>query len=207
MDVQGIVAPGFEPVRDAFVRNFAERGEHGAAVSVYRHGQQVVDLWGGTRDLDGDAPWEQDTAQTVRSATKGVAAAVPLLLHQRGLLDLDAPVGTYWPEYKANGKDRTLVRHVLAHRAGVPALDHPVRFDDLAHATDAVAAQTPFWEPGTDHGYHPHTFGWLVGELVHRVTGRTIGRWIDEEIARPRGIEFWLGLPAAEAARVGRNGP
>ncbi|WP_327355502.1 serine hydrolase domain-containing protein [Streptomyces sp. NBC_01304] len=206
MDVQGTVAPGFEPVREAFIRNFDGLGERGAAVTVYRGGQPVVDLWGGTRDLDSAAPWEQGTAHIVRSATKGVAAAVPLLLHQRGLLDLDAPVGTYWPEYKANGKERTLVRHLLAHRAGVPALDRPVRFEELGDAPAVVAAQAPHWAPGTAHGYHPHTFGWLVGELVHRVTGRSLGRWIDEELARPRGLEFWLGLPDAEAHRVGRAG-
>ncbi|KIX62147.1 esterase, partial [Streptomyces sp. MBRL 10] len=118
-----MVAEGFEPVRDAFVRNFEVLGDRGAAVSVYRDGRKVVDLWGGTRDADGTEPWTEDTAQVVRSATKGVAAAVPLLLHQRGLLDPDAPVASYWPEFKAGGKERVLVRDLLAHRAGVPALD------------------------------------------------------------------------------------
>ncbi|WP_425264025.1 serine hydrolase domain-containing protein, partial [Streptomyces silaceus] len=124
--VHGTVAAGFEPVRDAFVRNFGERGERGAAVTVYRDGHKVVDLWGGTKDVDGQEPWAPGTAQIVRSATKGVAAAALLLLHQRGELDLDAPVGAYWPEFKAGGKERVLVRHVLAHRAGVPALDRPL---------------------------------------------------------------------------------
>lgn len=120
MDVRGTVAPGFEAVRDAFVRNFEQRGERGAAVALYRHGRKVVDLWAGTRDVDGAEPWAVDTVQIVRSAGKGIAAAVPLLLHQRGQVDLDAPVGTYWPEFKANGKERVLVRHLLAHRAGWP---------------------------------------------------------------------------------------
>ncbi|RII14998.1 Esterase EstB [Streptomyces sp. YIM 130001] len=207
MDVQGTVAPGFEPVRDAFVRNFETLGERGAAVAVHRDGRKVVDLWGGVRDVDGERPWEPDTAQIVRSATKGVAAAVPLILHQRGGLDLDAPVGAYWPEFKANGKERTLVRHLLTHRAGVPALDRPLTVDELARGPEAVAAQAPAWEPGTDHGYHAQTFSWLVGELVRRVTGRTLGHWIDQEIAGRLGLDLWLGLPDARAGQVGRVGP
>ncbi|MFE1957447.1 serine hydrolase domain-containing protein [Streptomyces sp. NPDC059479] len=228
MDVQGTVAAGFEPVRDAFVRNFERLGERGAAVAVFQDGRKVVDLWAGTRDVDGaeraagagagsgvpdyvsdPAPWAVDTAQIVRSATKGIAAAVPLLLHQRGQIDLDAPVGTYWPEFKAAGKERVLVRHLLSHRAGVPVLDRPLT---PAEALDgesgarALAAQRPVWEPGTDHGYHAHTYSWLIAELVRRVTGRSVGRWIAEEIARPLGLDFWVGLPAEEAHRVGRIG-
>ncbi|WP_173265153.1 serine hydrolase domain-containing protein [Streptomyces pacificus] len=209
MDVRGTVAEGFEPVRDAFIRNFATRGERGAAVAVYRDGVKVVDLWGGTRDVDGTDPWAVDTAQVVRSATKGVAAAVPLLLHQRGQLDLDAPVGTYWPEFKAAGKERALVRHLLSHRAGVPALDRPLTPAEAADGTTgarAVAAQAPAWQPGTDHGYHAQTYGWLLAELVRRVTGRTIGRWTAEEIARPLGLDFWIGAPDDEAHRIGRIG-
>lgn len=210
VDVQGTVQAGFEPVRDAFVRNFEQRGERGAAVAVYRDGRKVVDLWAGTKDVDGAAPWAVDTAQIVRSATKGVAAAVPLLLHQRGQLDLDAPVGTYWPEFKAAGKERALVRHLLAHQAGVPAVDRPLTFAEAADpdtAAAAVAAQAPAWEPGTAHGYHAQTYGWLLAALVQRVTGRTIGRWVAEEIARPLGLDLWIGLPADEAHRVGRVGP
>ncbi|MCB5167944.1 beta-lactamase family protein [Streptomyces bambusae] len=210
VDVQGSVAAGYEPVRDAFVRNFAERGDRGAAVAVYRDGHKVVDLWGGIRDADGGpgtAPWAEDTAQIVRSATKGVAAAVPLLLHERGLLDLDAPVGSYWPEFKAGGKDRTLVRHLLAHRAGVPALDTGLTPAEAADGTTgprAVAAQQPAWEPGTDHGYHAQTYGWLLGELVLRVTGRSLGSWLADEITGPLGLDLWVGLPADRAHRVGR---
>nr|WP_203631537.1 serine hydrolase domain-containing protein [Streptomyces halstedii] len=210
VDVRGTVAPGFEAVRDAFVRNFEQRGERGAAVAVYRHGRKVVDLWAGTRDVDGTEPWAVDTTQIVRSAGKGVAAAVPLLLHQRGQVDLDAPVGTYWPEFKANGKERVLVRHLVAHRAGLAALDTPLTPEEAADGVSgprAVAAQRPQWEPGTDHGYHAQTYSWLVGELVRRVTGRTIGRWVAEEIARPLGLDFWFGLPEDEAHRVGRIGP
>ncbi|MEV5291897.1 serine hydrolase domain-containing protein [Streptomyces sp. NPDC053741] len=210
MDVRGTVAPGFEVVRDAFVRNFEQRGERGAAVALYHHGSKVVDLWAGTRDVDGAEPWAVDTVQIVRSAGKGIAAAVPLLLHQRGQVDLDAPVGTYWPEFKANGKERVLVRHLLAHRSGVAALDTtltPEEAADQVSGPRAVAEQRPQWEPGTDHGYHAQTYSWIVGELVRRVTGRTIGRWIAEEIARPLGLDFWFGLPEDEAHRIGRIGP
>ncbi|WP_037682736.1 serine hydrolase domain-containing protein [Streptomyces griseus] len=212
MDVNGVngtVAEGFEPVREAFAGNFELLGDRGAAVTVYRDGHKVVDLWGGTRDVDGTAAWERGTAQIVRSATKGVAAAVLLLLHQRGELDLDAPVGVYWPEYKAAGKERTLVRHLLAHRAGVPVLDRPLtpaEAADPALGAEAVAAQSPVWEPGTDHGYHAQTYSWLTSELVHRVTGRPIGEWIATGIAGPVGADLWLGLPAGEAGRVGRVG-
>ncbi|WP_327162512.1 serine hydrolase domain-containing protein [Streptomyces zaomyceticus] len=210
MDVQGTVAAGWEPVGDAFLRNFEQRGERGAAVAVHRDGVPVVDLWAGARDVEGDAPWTEDTAQVVRSATKGVAAVVPLLLHQRGLLDLDAPVAAYWPEFKAAGKDRVTVRQLLAHRAGVPVLDRPLTLAeavDLEISTRAVAAQAPVWEPGTAHGYHAHTFSWLLSGLVHRVTGRTIGRWVAEEITGPLGLDLWIGLPDAEAHRVGLLGP
>ncbi|PRH80970.1 esterase [Streptomyces solincola] len=210
MDVQGSAAAGWEPVREAFVRNFEQRGERGAAVAVYRDGRKVVDLWAGTRDVDGEAPWAVDTAQIVRSVTKGVAAAVPLLLHQRGQLDLDAPVGTYWPEFKARGKERTLVRHLLAHQAGVPVLDRPLTLAeaaDPAASSAAIAAQAPVWQPGADHGYHPHTYSWLIGALVQRVTGRSLRRWVAEEIARPLGLDLWIGLPEDEAHRIGRVGP
>ncbi|MEV7504528.1 serine hydrolase domain-containing protein [Streptomyces sp. NPDC093018] len=207
--VNGTVAEGFEPVREAFAANFALLGERGAAVAVYRDGRQVVDLWAGTKDVDGTAPWEPGTAQIVRSATKGVVAAGLLLLHQRGELDLDAPVGTYWPEYKAAGKERTLVRHLLAHRAGVPVLDRPLTPAEAADpdlGAAAVAAQAPVWEPGTDHGYHAQTYSWLTGELVRRVTGRPVGEWLADEIAGPVGADLWLGLPEAEQGRAGRVG-
>ncbi|SFY47274.1 serine hydrolase domain-containing protein [Streptomyces sp. F-1] len=208
-DVHGTVAEGFEPVGDAFAANFARLGERGAAVAVYRDGHKVVDLWAGTKDVDGTAPWQRGTAQIVRSATKGVAAAALLLLHQRGELDLDAPVGAYWPEFKAAGKERTRVRDLLAHRAGVPVLDRPLTPAEAADpdlGAAAVAAQAPVWEPGTDHGYHAQTYSWLTGELVRRVTGRPVGEWIADEIARPVGADVWLGLPEAEQGRAGRVG-
>ncbi|HET9380006.1 MAG TPA: serine hydrolase domain-containing protein [Streptomyces sp.] len=210
MDVRGTVAEGFEPVREAFVRNFGGLGERGAAVAVYRDGRRVVDLWGGDKDPEDPAAgaWRRGTAQIVRSATKGVAAAVLLLLHQRGQLDLDAPVGTYWPEFKAHGKEHVLVRHVLNHRAGLPVLDRPLtpaEALDPLRGPEALAAQAPAWQPGTGHGYHALTYGWLLDELVRRVTGRNTGEWIAAEIAAPLDLELWLGLPASEEA-AGRTG-
>ncbi|MGW8374525.1 serine hydrolase domain-containing protein [Streptomyces sp. ODS28] len=207
VDVQGTVADGFEPVRDAFVRNFAERGDTGAAVCVHRDGRPVVDLWAGdTGDAHG-TPWSEGTAVLVRSAGKGPAAAVLHLLHQRGQLDLDAPVGTYWPEFKARGKERVLVRHLLTHRAGLPAIDTPL---SPAEAVDgvsgprALAAQAPAWEPGTAHGYHAQTYSWLLSELVARATGRGLGRWFDEEVAGPLGLDLRFGISGRAAAAPGR---
>jgi CubicO group peptidase (beta-lactamase class C family) len=210
VDVDGTVTDRFAPVREAFARNFTHRGERGAAVAVHLHGRKVVDLWGGTRDIDGDAPWEHGTAQIVRSATKGVAAAVVLLLHQRGLLDLDEPVAAYWPAFKAAGKERVTVRHLLSHRAGVPAVDRPLtpaESLDADRTAAAIAAQAPAWEPGTDHGYHAQTYGWLLGGLVRQVTGVSLGSWLAAEITGPAGADLWIGLPPAKAARAGRCGP
>lgn len=191
MDVQGTVADGYEPVRDAFAANFSERGDTGAALTVHREGRIVVDLWGGENR-------HADTASVIRSASKGPAASVLHLLHQRGQLDLDAPVSAYWPEFKAHGKERVLVRHFLAHRAGLPAPDAPLtpaQAVDGVSGPAALAAQAPLWTPGTAHGYHAHTFGWLVGELVLRATGRTLGRWFAEQVARPLGLDLCFGLP------------
>ncbi len=211
VDVQGTVADGFEPVRAAFVRNFADRGDVGAAVAVYRDGRPVVDLWAGEAEADRPGRrWLRETVQVVRSAGKGPAAAVPLLLHQRGQLDLDAPVSTYWPAFKAAGKHGVLVRHLLTHRAGVPALDTPLtvgRALDGVSGARALAAQAPQWEPGADHGYHAQTYSWLLGELVLRATGRTLGRWFAQEIGQPFGLDLWFGLPADVGGRVGRIAP
>ncbi|MEU2722065.1 serine hydrolase domain-containing protein [Streptomyces smyrnaeus] len=205
--VHGTVADGYEPVRDAFIRNFEQRGEQGAALAVHREGRKVVDLWAGSTDPADPqaAPWSEETAVVVRSVTKGLAAAVPHLLHQRGQLDLDAPVGAYWPQFNRAGKERVLVRHLLTHRAGLPALDVPLTLEEAlepGRAARALAAQTPEWQPGTAHGYHPHTFGWLLGELVARASGgRTLGRWFADEVAGPLGLDLWIGLPDRIAAQ------
>lgn len=194
VDVHGTVDDGYEPVRAAFAANFAERGDTGAALCVHREGRVIVDLWAG--EAAPGRPWRRETAAVVRSVSKGPASTVLHLLHQRGQLDLDAPVSTYWPEFKAGGKERLLVRHVLAHRAGLPALDTPLtpaQAVDGVSGPAALAAQAPLWEPGADHGYHPHTFGWLLAELVRRATGRTLGRWFAEELARPLGLTLRFG--------------
>ncbi|EOT05763.2 esterase [Streptomyces noursei CCRC 11814] len=167
----------------------------------------MVDLWGGIADPDTGRPWQQDTLQLVYSATKGATATAAHLLAQRGELDLDAPVAKYWPEFAGNGKAEIPVRWLLSHQAGLVALDQPV---PLANAlawqpmADALAAQRPLWTPGTSHGYHGRTWGWLIGEVIRRVSGRTPGRFFADEIAAPLGLDFFIGLPAGERDRVSR---
>jgi CubicO group peptidase (beta-lactamase class C family) len=205
--VDGVVAPGFEPVRDAFARNFETAGDVGAALTVYRHGTPVVDLWGGTADVTTGAPWQRDTLQLVYSATKAATATAAHLLAQRGQLDLDAPVAEYWPEFAAEGKAAIPVRWLLSHRAGLPAIDRAVPVADALRwdpMVEALAAQRPAWEPGTAHGYHGRTFGWLVGEVIRRVSGRSPGRYFADEVAAPLGLDFFIGLPEAERPRVAR---
>jgi CubicO group peptidase (beta-lactamase class C family) len=205
--INGEVAAGFEPVREAFAANFTRHGDIGAAVCVYRDGRPVVDLWGGVADPDAGRPWARDTLQLVYSATKGATATAAHLLAQRGALDLDAPVAEYWPEFAVNGKAEIPVRWLLSHRAGVVALDDPVPLTDALAwqpMVAALAAQQPAWTPGTAHGYHGRTFGWLVGEVIRRVSGRTPGRFFAEEIAAPLGLDFFIGLPAGERGRVSR---
>ncbi|MEV5382047.1 serine hydrolase domain-containing protein [Streptomyces sp. NPDC052721] len=205
--IYGEVVAGFEAVRDAFAENFAEREDIGAAVCVYRDGRPVVDLWGGSADPRTGRPWERDTLQLVYSATKGATAAAAHLLVQRGLLELDAPVAEYWPEFAANGKAEIPVRFLLSHQAGLVALDRPVPLADALAwnpMTSALAAQRPVWAPGTAHGYHGRTWGWLVGEVIRRVSGRTPGRFFADEIAAPLALDFFIGLPAGERGRVSR---
>ncbi|GAA0835807.1 serine hydrolase domain-containing protein [Streptosporangium amethystogenes subsp. fukuiense] len=206
-EIGGNTAPGFEGVREAFAANLAGGQEVGAAVGVYLHGRKVVDLWGGIADPETGRRWEHDTLQVVYSTTKGVTAACAHLLAQRGELDLDAPVADYWPEFAANGKDRIPVRWLLTHQAGLPVIDHPVTPAEAiawAPMVTALAAQRPSWEPGTEHGYHGLTYGWLVGEVVRRVSGRSLGTFLTEEIAAPLGLDLWIGLPEAERHRVSR---
>jgi CubicO group peptidase (beta-lactamase class C family) len=206
-EIMGETAPGFEAVREAFAANFTDGAEVGAAVCVYLHGRAVADLWGGIADPETARPWEHDALQVVYSTTKAATAACALLLVQRGELDLDAPVAAYWPEFAAEGKQRLLVRWLLTHQAGLPALDRPLaRADALAWdpMVDALAAQRPLWQPGTEHGYHALTYGWLVGEVVRRVSGRSLGTFFRDEIAQPLGLDFHIGLPKDEQHRVSR---
>jgi len=202
--VAGHVAPGFEGVRDEFATNFTERGEIGAAFTAYVDRVKVVDLWGGVR-TDTGAPYGEDALQVVFSSTKGATAACAHLLAQRGQLDLDAPVAEYWPEFAQAGKERIPVRWLLTHQAGLPTIDAQLTRDE-ALAGDAVLraleVQAPLWEPGTAHGYHAFTYGYLVGEVVRRVDGRTVGQLFADEFAEPLGLEFWIGLPEALEPRV-----
>lgn len=205
--IGGEVAAGFEPVREAFAESFAQHGDIGAAVCVYRHGRPVVDLWGGIADPDTGRPWTRDTLQLVYSATKGATATAAHLLVQRGELDLEAPVATYWPEFAANGKADIPVRYLLSHQAGLVTLDQPVSLHEALTwhpMVAALAAQRPVWTPGTAHGYHGRTWGWLVGEVIRRASGRTVGRFFADEIAAPLGLDFFIGLPADERGRVSR---
>ncbi len=206
-DVGGTVVAGFEAVRDAFEENLRRHGEVGAAVCVYHRGRPVVDLWAGVADPDTGRAWRRDTLQVIYSATKSATAACAHLLVQRGELDLDAPVAAYWPEFAQAGKAGIPVRWLLSHRAGLPALDERLPVPDVLAwepVVAALAAQRPLWEPGTRHGYHALTFGWLVGEVVRRVSGRGLGAFFAQEIAAPLGLDFWIGLPARELPRVSR---
>ncbi len=218
--VAGYVAPGFEGVCDAFVANFAipldplnamilgpGLAESGSAVSIFHHGRKVVDLWGGFDRLSGPAPvpYPADALQLVFSTTKGITAIAANLLVQRGLLDLDAPVTHYWPEFGQNGKDVIPVRWLLCHRGGIPWTDEPMTFEEALvwdNVTASIERQVPAWKPGDQHGYHATTYGWLVGEVIRRVTGMSVGEFIDTEFRQPLGLDLWLGLPEAQHARV-----
>lgn len=195
----------FAAVRSAFEANFRERGEHGAAVSVLIGGKPVVDLWGGWADAARTRPWERETLVNVWSTGKGPTALCAHILADRGLLDLDAPVAAYWPEFAAAGKESVPVRHLLSHRAGLAGLREPHSLSDLYDwelTTSRLAATEPWWEPGTRSGYHALTYGFLVGEVVRRITGTLPGEFLRREVTEPLGIDFTLGLPEKEAART-----
>jgi CubicO group peptidase (beta-lactamase class C family) len=199
------VEPGWGAVADAFVANFETGGEVGAACCVYLDGQPVVDLWGGVADPVTGRAWSSDTIVIVFSCTKGVTALCANRLIEAGRLDPDAPVARYWPEFAANGKADITVGMVLSHRAGLAAVDGDLTLDDVAAGDPvvaAIAAQAPNWEPGTAHGYHARSFGWIVGELVRRVTGASLGVYIAAELAAPLGLDLYLGVPESEDHRV-----
>lgn len=202
--VHGTVTAGFEPVRDAFAANFEEHGEVGAACCIHVHGKPVVDIWGGATQPGGD-PYSDDTLQMVMSTTKGVVAIAAHMLAQDGRLDFDAPVVAYWPEFAAADKGRIPVRWLFSHQSGLAAIDRPLGLSEVLAWTpvvDALAEQRPLWEPGTAHGYHALTYGWLAGEVIRRVSGKTVGRLVAERIVSPLKLDLWIGLPEAENARV-----
>lgn len=202
MPIHGFVAPGFELVKDEFIKNFTDRGELGAAFSVYINNEPVVDLWGGYRDRKTSAQWEKDTLVQVFSATKGFAALALSLAHSKGYINYDETVCTYWPEFAQNGKEKITVRQLLAHQAGLSTLDElkieNIEDLDTSRLSPSLAARKPDWEVGKFHGYHAWTIGTLISELIKRTDPkkRTLKDFFNEEIAEPLNAEFYIGLPA-----------
>jgi CubicO group peptidase (beta-lactamase class C family) len=208
--VHGWVAPGWEPVRQAFEANFARRHEVGAAFSAYHRGEKVADLWGGLADEGTGAPWEEDTLVLTFSTTKGATSVLANLLAQQGRLDFSARVAEYWPEFAAAGKAGITVEQLISHQAGLAWVDRQLDVDDVL-AWDpvirALEAQAPAWPPGTAHGYHATTWGWLVGEVIARVASTSVGAAFRRQVAEPLGLDFFIGLPATEERRVARLVP
>jgi CubicO group peptidase (beta-lactamase class C family) len=203
--VGGFTQDRFAPVREAFAANLASGADVGASFCATVEGETVVDLWGGFADEARTRPWEKDTIVNVYSTTKTMTALTALLLADRGELDFDAPVARYWPEFAANGKAGVKVSHLMSHSAGLSGWKEPITREtlyDWDKATALLAAQAPFWEPGTASGYHALTQGYLVGEVVRRITGKSLGTVFRQEIAEPLGADFHIGLPASEDARV-----
>jgi CubicO group peptidase (beta-lactamase class C family) len=205
--IDGWAAPGFEAVGAAFQANFDEGLEDGAAFAAYHRGKKVVDLWGGIADTRTGRPWLEDALVLVYSTTKGATAMCANKLAQEGAVDVGAPVVTYWPEFGQAGKEEVTVAELLSHRAGLAWVDGRLSLDQ-ALAWDpvirALERQAPSWPPGSAHGYHATTYGWLVGEVVRRVSGRSLGTYLREEVAGPLGAEFFVGLPSGEEHRVAR---
>jgi CubicO group peptidase (beta-lactamase class C family) len=205
IDVDGVCDPAFKAVRDAFAANFADGLELGGSLSISVEGRNVVDVWGGWADGAMTRPWERDTLACVFSCTKGVVAVLALLLVEDGRLDLDAPVARYWPEFAQGGKAELPVRYLLTHEAGLPALSRPMPFGSLSDwdaMVTALAAQEPWWEPGHGHGYHGVTYGHLIGEVMRRITGTSVGVFLDTAIAGPLGVDLTMGLPEHEESRT-----
>jgi CubicO group peptidase (beta-lactamase class C family) len=198
--IAGNSVPEFEQVRIEFERNFVDRGEQGAACTIFHRGVKVVDLWGGFRCNKTQKPWTQQTLSLTFSVTKGMAAAVMAVAHSRGLFDLDEAVATYWPEFAAGNKQRITVRQLLAHQAGLISIEERLEPQQLADhdlLAKIIARQTPQWQPGTRHGYHTLTLGWYQNELIRRLDPqhRSLGKFFQDEIAGPLGVEFYIGLP------------
>ena len=204
-DISGICDAGFGAVKDAFAANFEQHNDVGASVAIVKGDELVVDLWGGHLDVEGTTPWERDTIINVWSTTKTMSCLSLLVLASRGLVDVDAPVERYWPEFGAAGKGNVLVRHLLSHTAGLPGWEQRLDGEDLYDwdkVTSMLAAQATWWEPGTKSGYHGVSQGNLVGEVVRRVDGRSVGTFFAEEIAGPMGADFHIGTGPEHDLRV-----
>jgi CubicO group peptidase (beta-lactamase class C family) len=204
IEVHGSCSEGFEPVREAFAANFSERDEIGASVAVVRDGEQVVNLWAGSADPAKSRPWQQDTLTNVWSTTKAVTSLCAQILIDRGELDPDAPVARYWPEFAQAGKDDMPVRWIMCHKSGLTGLTSASAVDDYydwEKITELLAKQEPLFPPGTTTGYQAITFGYLVGEVIRRISGQTCGQFAAAEIAGPVGADFYIGLPESELGR------
>src|SRR5438105_7412336 len=204
-EITGYCDPRFKGVAEEFERNFRERGEVGASVCVKVAGETFVDLWGGSADPASNKPWAEDTITQVWSATKGATALCAHMLVERGLLDLEAPVVHYWPEFGQAGKESIPVKMLLNHQSGLAAISEPLpagALFDWELMIRALERQVHFWQPGTRNGYHGFTFGYLVGEVVRRISGKSLGTFFREEVAKPLGLDFWIGLPEALESRV-----
>lgn len=202
--IHGQLASGAEPMLEAFLENFASGEEMGASVCVWRHGERIADLWGGFADAAASRPWGEHTLVNGMSSTKPVAATCFHLLVDRGLADYDDPIDRYWPEFAQNGKAGVPIRYILDHRLGLPLIPRamwPDKLFDWNAMCAALAAEAPLWKPGSNAGYHVRTFGYLIGEVVRRIDGRTLGRFFRDEIAKPFGIDYYIGLPASEFGR------
>lgn len=204
-DISGVCDPKFSEMRDIFSANLDSGADVGASVAVTIAGEVVVDMWGGHTDESRTAPWTEHTITNVWSTTKTVAALAALMLVDRGLLGVDAPVARYWPEFAANGKEHIEVRHLLSHTSGVSGWEQPVTLEDLYDPIESaarLATQPPWWEPGTGSGYHLVSYGHPIGELIRRVDGRGLKQFVAEEIAGPLGADFQIGAAVADTARI-----
>jgi len=206
--VHGSVAEGYEAVANAFIDNFADRNETGASACLYVDGEAVVNIWGGAANHKTNDPWTPETATVVFSTTKGAAAICIAMLADAGKLDYNEPVATYWPEFAAQGKGEITVGQMMSHQAGLIYAEPALSLEEILQVTPVVetlGAQAPLWHPGTAHGYHALTYGWLAGEVVRRIDGRTLGTFFDDEIAGPLDLDFWIGLPEDQEYRVARQ--
>lgn len=205
-EIHGYCDERFAKVRDVFEKNFSAKGDVGASVAITLEGEFVVDLWGGHTNQEKTLPWQEDTLVNVYSTTKTMAALCALVLADRGEIDFDSPVARYWPEFAQNGKEKVQVRHFMSHSAGLSGMDEPMSTADIYDwdkMVDALARQTPWWEPGSASGYHALTQGHLIGEVVRRVTGQSLGEFFQSDIAGPLQADFYIGTPEVHFPRIG----
>ena len=204
-EINGEVSQGYEAVAEAFSNNFEQFEEIGAAFCLYVEGESVVDIWGGVADVNSGRPWERDTLQLHFSTTKGLAAICAAMLYERGELDYEKPVSHYWPEFAQGGKEKITVAQCMNHQAGLASVDTELTLDEICEKEPVLRAleeQVPLWEPGSSNGYHALTYGWIVGEIVKRIDGRPIGKFFDEEVVKPLGVDSFIGLPESQEHRV-----